>query len=245
MKIYGLIGYPLTHSSSPAFFNEKFRMLGITDCKFELFPLSSINLFPSLISSKPNIIGLAVTIPHKVSVMDYLHELDETASMVGAVNCIALKDGIKKGYNTDVHGFQQSLTPLLQRYHKNALILGNGGAAKAVAFVLDRLEIPYKKVVRNCKGNTELIEYNSLTTEIVEAHQLIINCTPLGMGHLQDHFPTIPYEGISGSHLLYDLVYQSEVTPFLAKGAINGAQIKNGWEMLQLQAEKNWELWNA
>ena len=245
MKLYGLIGYPLTHSSSPAFFNEKFRTLGLSDCRFELFPLSSINLFPSLISSTPNIFGLAVTIPHKVNVMGYLHELDETASEVGSVNCITMKYGIRKGYNTDVHGFQQSLAPLLQPYHSNALILGNGGAAKAVAFVLDRLKIPYKKVVRNNNGNATLIEYKSLTAEIVATHPIIINCTPVGMGHLQDIHPTIPYEGISKSHLLYDLVYQSELTPFLEKGSIKGAQIKNGWEMLHLQAEKNWELWNT
>lgn len=176
--------------------------------------------------------------------MDHLQALDETALIVGAVNCITTKEGILKGYNTDVFGFQHSLMPLLQAHHKTALILGNGGAAKAVAFVLGQLGIKFQTVVRNSSGNENLIEYDSLTAAIVAAHPLIINCTPLGMGALKEHCPAIPYEGISSSHLLYDLVYQQNETPFLARGAANGAQIKNGWEMLMLQAEKNWQLWN-
>ena len=239
--LYGLIGYPLSHSFSPAYFKKKFAEQGI-DAVYELFPIEHINEFPELLQKNPGIKGLNVTTPHKITVIDYLEELDNVATQIGAVNCIVIKDGIKKGYNTDAIGFEQSLNPLLQPQHTHALILGTGGSSRAVAYTLTQLGIPFQKVSRHeAKG---VLTYEKLTTDIIAQHKLIINTTQLGMYPLADAAPLIPYDGIGEHHLLYDLIYNPEESKFLSLGAERGAVIKNGFEMLQLQAEAGWLIWN-
>jgi len=238
---YGLIGYPLSHSFSPAYFKKKFTEQGI-DATYELFPIEHINTFPDLLRQHPGLNGLNVTTPHKVTVIPFLDQLDETAAAIGAVNCITFKGGLKKGYNTDVTGFEQSLIPLLQPQHTHALILGTGGSSRAVAYALGQLGISYRKVSRHeAKG---VLTYNMLTPEIISANKLIINTTRLGMYPLIDAAPMIPYSGVGSGHLLYDLIYNPEESRFLQLGTSLGAATKNGFEMLQLQAEAGWQIWN-
>ena len=237
---YGLIGYPLGHSFSPAYFAEKFAALGI-DAVYSLFPIMEINEFPALIQAN-YFSGLNVTIPYKESIIKHLDELDETAANIGAVNCISFKNGVKKGYNTDATGFEKSLLPLLQPHHTHALVLGTGGSSKTIAFILHRLGITFTKVSRSPQNG--MLAYNDLNRDIIAAHTLIINCTPLGKYPNDDTFPLLPYESITGKHLLYDLVYNPRETQFLQKGKAQGAAIKNGYEMLLLQADAAWNIWN-
>ncbi|MVT10934.1 shikimate dehydrogenase family protein [Chitinophaga tropicalis] len=243
MKIYGLIGYPLSHSFSKGFFAEKFAKEGIKDCLYDSFPIPSIEELPALITRYPELQGLNVTIPYKEVVMPYLDELSPAAAQIRAVNCIHFKDGRKTGYNTDAIGFRRSLEPLLQSHHNKALVLGTGGAAKAVQYVLDSMNIPYKLVSRKASPGT--ITYEQLDEEIMSSHKLIVNTTPLGMYPNVEAAPELPYDLISSGHLLYDLIYNPAVTAFLQKGADRGAVIKNGHEMLILQAEASWEIWNG
>jgi shikimate dehydrogenase len=238
---YGLIGYPLSHSFSHIYFSNKFKEDGI-DAMYDLFPLADVKGFPALLAHYPGVKGLNVTIPHKETIIPYLDELDELPSKIGAVNCIAFKNGIKKGYNTDVMGFEQSIIPLLKPWHDEALILGTGGASKAVAYVLGRLGIAYKKVSRT--KHTGDITYSELTNDIIAQHKLIINASPAGKYPEADTYPALPYSAIGQEHLLYDLIYNPEVTKFLSLGQEQGAAIKNGYEMLILQAEAAWEIWN-
>ncbi len=239
---YGIIGFPLTHSFSPAYFNSKFANESI-DAFYSSFSLGSIEEFPALLTTHPDINGLSVTIPYKESVIPYLDELDAAAESIGAVNCIAVTKGLKKGYNTDIIGFEQSLNPLLQPHHNKALILGTGGSSKAVAWVLKNLGIPFIKVSRSKhKGQ---LTYDELTPEIVAQYKLIINTTPLGQYPNTDAAAAIPYEGISAQHLLFDLVYNPAETKFLQLGNARGAVVKNGYEMLVLQAEAAWNIWNS
>ncbi len=238
---YGLIGYPLTHSFSPSYFNSKFQCEGI-DAVYHSFPIPDIGHFASLLQTHPHICGLNVTIPYKQSVISYLNELDIVAEAIGAVNCISIINGSAKGYNTDVIGFKESLLPLLQRHHTHALVLGTGGASKAVTYVLAKLGIAYEMVSRT-KG-PENLTYNDLTDELITAHRLIINTTPLGMHPDMDKVPPIPFTSIGSEHLLYDLIYNPEETLFLKMGKMHGAQTKNGLEMLHLQAEAAWRIWN-
>jgi shikimate dehydrogenase len=238
---YGIIGYPLAHSFSPAYFRKKFEMLGI-DATYDTFPLANITDFPALLATHSDIRGLSVTIPHKEAVMSYLDALDETAKQVGAVNCISIKNGTKTGYNTDVIGFERSLVPLLQSQHTNALILGTGGAAKAVAYVLKKLGISYLSVSRS-KG-VDRFSYEEITPEIIQTHKLIINASPAGMLPHVDTYPPLPYGVMNDQHLLYDLVYKPEETKFLSLGKTQDAITKNGLEMLYLQADAAWEIWS-
>lgn len=238
---YGLIGYPLGHSFSPTYFGKKFAVLGI-DAVYSAYPLENITEFPNLLHAH-SFRGLNVTIPHKESVIPYLDALDDVAKKVGAVNTIAFAEGIKKGYNTDVIGFELSLAPLLKPQHKQALILGTGGASKAVAFVLEKLGITYLKISRSKKSGT--LCYDELGPEIIKAHPLIINCSPVGKAPEANYAPSIPYEGITDKHLLYDLIYNPAETKFLSIGKQHGAAIKNGLEMLELQADSAWEIWNS
>lgn len=244
MKHFGIIGFPLTSSFSRNHFNEKFTTENISAI-YELHPIESINLFPTLIG-ETEFSGMNVTIPYKEQVMQYLSELDETASEIGAVNVIKFDysaNEIKtRGYNTDAIGFESSLLPLLKSQHKKALILGTGGASKAVAYVLKKNQIDYKFVSRT--KNENQFCYEELTQEIIENYTLIINTTPLGMYPI-DSFPSIPYEYIGNQHLLYDLVYNPAKTVFLEKGETQGAVIKNGLEMLYGQAKAAWEIWNS
>ncbi|GEP96302.1 shikimate dehydrogenase family protein [Chitinophaga cymbidii] len=242
MRLFGLIGFPLSHSFSKGFFTEKFEKEGITGCRYENFPIPDIGQFPLLWKEHPQLEGLNVTIPYKQVVIPFLDELSEAAQAIGAVNCVRLKDGRLKGHNTDVTGFRRSLEPLLKPQHTKALILGAGGAAKAVKFALQQLGITYTEVSRKyCNGT---IGYEAISKEIMDAHPLIINTTPLGMYPNVAEAPPIPYHFINEDHLLYDLVYNPAETQFMQQGAARGAAVKNGHEMLILQAEASWEIWN-
>ncbi|WP_421942089.1 shikimate dehydrogenase family protein [Pedobacter sp.] len=246
MKTYGLIGYPLSHSFSKKYFTEKFLNEGIEDHQYELFPIEDIKKLPDLIAENPSLCGLNVTIPHKVNVLCYLNEVDEAAEKIGAVNCISIKsfdgENYLKGYNTDAYGFESSLVPLLQPQHTKALVFGDGGAAKAVKYVLEKLGIGYQVVVR--KEAPGAILYSDISPEILASHLLLINTTPLGMSPHVDTYPEIDYSQLGTQHLAYDLVYNPLETAFLTKAAVQGAQIKNGLEMLYQQAEKAWAIWN-
>jgi shikimate dehydrogenase len=249
MRMFGLIGFPLSHSFSQKYFTEKFQREHIAGCAFTNFSLENINDFPALIKSNPTLIGLSVTIPHKKNVMQFLNHVDAAAKQIGAVNCVRIDSDRKlSGYNTDVVGFEKSLTPLLKSNHTQALILGTGGAAKAVAYILNKLKIKFKFVSRNEKSKArsgEILSYADVNQEMISNCTLLINTTPLGMFPNLSGCPDILYEFITPDHLLYDLTYNPEESLFLKKGKENGAQIKNGLEMLHIQAEKAWEIWNS
>ena len=248
MKRFGLIGYPLGHSFSQGYFAEKFRREGLTGCVYENFPLESIADLPGLIAAHPDLCGLNVTIPHKQAVIPFLDELDPQAAEIGAVNCIGITraaDGkpCLKGYNADAWGFERSLLALIGNARPDALILGTGGASKAVAYVLARLEIAFRFVSRNGDGRT-VLSYSGLTPELIAATPLIINTTPLGTFPNTDTRADIPYDAIGRGHFLHDLVYNPSETAFLREGRRRGAAVKNGYVMLTGQAERSWEIWN-
>lgn len=245
MRLFGIIGYPLTHTSSPAFFREKFTREQITGCDYRAFPLAHINEFPGLLHQYPELEGLSVTIPYKETVLQYVHKRSPVVAACGAANCIKISAGIISAHNTDAIGFEQSLSPLLQTHHTRALVLGTGGAAKAVAWVLKEKGIAYSFVTRNSGSPHEnTISYNKVDGELLAENPVIINASPLGMLPHEDTFPPLPYDALTPKHLLYDLVYKPEKTLFLQKGEAQGALIKNGYEMLVLQAEAAWKLWN-
>ena len=241
-SIYGIIGHPLSHSFSPAYFNEKFTREHI-NAQYKAFELPYIHDLPEILKNHPTLRGLNVTIPHKQAIIDQLDALSSEAAEVGAVNCIDIRDGILKGYNTDVIGFERSLAPVLQPHHRHALIFGTGGAALAVKFVLRKLGIPFKEVSR--KRTTATLSYSDIDEAILKEHTLLINTTPLGMYPHTDEAPDIPYSAISEKHLLYDLIYNPPETRFLLKGKEQGAAIKNGLDMLKLQADASWEIWSS
>ena len=244
MRIFGLIGEKLEHSFSKRYFTEKFEKEGI-EARYELFELPSISHFPLLISNN-NFSGLNVTIPYKEQVIPYLNELDPVALAVRAVNTIQFTQSngrtILKGYNTDVIGFSNSLAPLLQPHHRNALILGTGGASKAVAYALRSLNIDFKFVSRT--PSEKIYSYQQLTKEIIKKYTVIINCTPTGTFPAVDVAPGIPYMYLTPQHLLYDLVYNPEKTLFCKLGEEHGAITKNGLDMLYGQAAAAWNIWN-
>lgn len=245
MKLFGLIGHPLTHSFSKQYFENKFEKENIVDCSYNLYDIKNISLYKNVFET-PNLIGLNVTIPYKESIIDLLDELDEVAKNIGAVNTIKFNSNTKKtkGYNTDYFGFKNSLKPFLENIHERALILGTGGASKAVAYVLKELNINCLFVSRTPEKGNE-IGYNDINEYVIKHHQIIINATPLGTYPNINDFPNIPYELLTANHLLYDLVYNPEETMFLRKGKEKGAKIINGLQMLKLQAEKSWEIWNS
>ncbi|MBT6082815.1 MAG: shikimate dehydrogenase [Polaribacter sp.] len=244
-KTFGLLGKNIEYSFSRGYFSKKFEKLNLQQYKYVNFDLQKIADFSSIIKKdSESIAGINVTIPYKQEVLQYLDLLDETAQEIGAVNTIKFqKNGQLKGYNSDVVGFEKSLLPLLEKHHNNALILGTGGASKAVAFALKKNNIKFKFVSRNSQG-LDLLSYQDITKEIIEKYSIIINSTPVGTTPNVDKSPNIPYQFITEKHLLYDLIYNPEVTQFLSKGIANGAIIKNGYEMLQLQAEESWRIWN-
>lgn len=247
MQKYGLIGYPLKHSFSIGYFNEKFQAENI-DAEYVNFEIPRIEDFMEVISENPNLCGLNVTIPYKEQVIPYLDELDRDTAKIGAVNVIKIirqaKGKIKLvGYNSDIIGFTQSIEPLLQPYHKEALILGTGGASKAVFHGLENLGVKSTFVSRTKKSD-DVLTYQELTPEIMSAHTIIVNCTPVGMYPKVDFCPNIPYELLTPDHLLYDLLYNPNETLFMKKGKQQGATVKNGLEMLLLQAFAAWEIWN-
>jgi shikimate dehydrogenase len=242
MRLYGLIGYPLSHSFSQKYFTDKFNREGLADCRYEAFSIPAIDELKNILDMHPSLCGLNVTIPYKEQVLSFLDEKDPVVSKIKACNCISLKKGRLKGYNTDVTGFERSLKEGLKEHHRQALILGTGGAAKAVQFVLDKLGIAYKYVSR--KPSAGSYSYDQLTHEIVTSYQLIINTTPLGMFPAVAEAPPIPYGSLTPGHYLFDLIYNPEKTMFLKKGEDRGSFIKNGYTMLLLQAEESWRIWN-
>ena len=276
-KIFGLIGYPLSHSFSKKYFTEKFEKENIPDYEYNLYPIEDINQFTQLIANNPSIAGLNVTIPFKESIIPFLDELDETAKAVAAVNCIKIKKAppnlpegeellptshyfregrggpLLIGYNTDVYGFRQSIKPFLETQHERALILGTGGASKAVAYVLKEIGIDCYFVSRNKEQalrsknqdlSNKFFLYEELNENMINAFKLIVNTTPVGMFPNINEAPEIPYNFISSSHLLYDLIYNPNETEFLKRGKLQGASTVNGLSMLHQQAEEAWRVWN-
>jgi shikimate dehydrogenase len=254
MKLFGLIGYPLTHSFSKKYFTEKFGREGITDAAYELFPLPEIELLPKLIASQPNLRGLNVTIPHKQIVLPYLDSIDPAARRIGAVNVIKIaSDGTITGYNSDYFGFKETLITWFGQLSGNkgqsalqqtkALILGTGGASKAVKTALEDLQVENMFVSRQPQEGQ--LTYELLDEKILQQYRLIINTTPLGTSPAIETFPPIPYQFITPANYLYDLVYNPEETTFMKKGKERNAQVLNGLPMLYSQAEKSWEIWNA
>jgi shikimate dehydrogenase len=245
MNLFGLIGYPLGHSFSKQYFTNKFETEGLEDCFFDLFPLEDIATFPDLISTHSSLKGLAVTIPYKETVIPFLHQISAEAKKIGAVNCIKIHEGHFTGYNTDIIGFEKSFTPLLEMHHTKALILGTGGASKAVQFILNKLQIPFLLVLRTADNISRCITYADMNESLLKEFTIIINCTPVGMAPKEDAKPLIPYEFISSKHYLYDLIYKPATTLFLEEGKSKGAIVKNGYEMLLIQAEENWKIWQG
>jgi shikimate dehydrogenase len=246
MKKYGLIGFPLTHSFSKRYFTERFQKENINST-YENFEIDNISKFPGIIKNNTELAGLNVTIPYKEQIIPFLDELNESAKEIGAVNTVKIirnqSSLILKGYNTDTYGFETSLTPLLKPHHKKALILGTGGASKALKYVLKKLGIEFISAsIEELKENE--IRYEEINGQMLEERLLIINATPLGTYPNIETYPNIPYEFISDKHLLFDLVYNPEVTRFLSKGQEKGASIKNGYEMLLLQAIRSYDIWN-
>ena len=242
MRTFGLIGTSLKHSFSKQYFSKKFIDEGIGDAQYQFFELENLNTFSTWIRDTPHLAGLNVTIPYKERIIPYLDELDEQALEVGAVNTIKiLKEGRLKGYNTDVWGFESTIPNI--KKHPKALILGTGGASKAIVYVLRQAHIDFLWVSRNPSGNQQ-IAYDELNAELIRAHTLIVNTTPLGTFPKTDECPAIPYEHLTNSHILYDLVYNPEDTLFLKSGRHYGAKSRNGLPMLYAQAERSWQIWN-
>ncbi|HQH40378.1 MAG TPA: shikimate dehydrogenase [Bacteroidales bacterium] len=246
MRRFGLIGYPLGHSFSKAYFTEKFARENISDCVYENFPLSDIRALEELLDRHIDLAGFNVTIPYKEKIIPFLDFLDPVANKVGAVNTVSIsRNGntrVLKGFNTDVYGFEISLRKNLKPWHTHALILGTGGASKAVVWVLEKLHILYRFVSRTPQKG--MFSYDDLNQTIITNHLLIINCTPVGMYPETHQAPPIPYEYLTNRHFLYDLIYNPDKTLFLANAERAGAFFCNGLEMLKLQAEKSWEIWN-
>ena len=242
MRTFGIIGYPLAQSFSKKYFTEKFQRENISDAVYKTFPLETINEFPGLFLHEKNICGLSVTIPYKEKIISYLDSLSPEAQEIKAVNCIKIFEGKRTGFNTDIFGFKNSLVPLLQKQHHKALIFGSGGASKAVAYVLKKLSLDFKVVSRK---KTNGLTYEEITPQMLSEYFLLINTTPLGMFPDVNGSVNIPYHLLTPRHLLYDLIYKPQQTEFLRKGKEAGSQIKNGYEMLILQAEKSWEIWNS
>lgn len=240
---FGLIGKNISYSFSKKYFTEKFSHLKLTQYEYHNFDIHTIKILPTLLNQYPNLKGLSVTIPYKEQIFPFLDEISEEATEIGAVNTVKICNKKLIGYNTDIYGFENSLKPLLQKHHQKALILGTGGASKAVKYVLKKLSIPFISVSRTPKEMDE-ISYKSLNEEIIKEYQIIVNCSPIGTFPTINEAPNIPYQFITKKHLLYDLIYNPDETLFLKNGKAKGATIKNGLEMLQLQAEKAWEIWS-
>ena len=247
MDKYGLIGYPLGHSFSISYFNQKFADEGI-NAKYENFEIASIDILPEILDKNPELKGLNVTIPYKEKVIPFLDSVAPEARAIGAVNVIRVthekNNIILKGYNSDVIGFTQSIEPMIdKKLHKKALILGTGGASKAINFGLKSLGIEPIFVSRYERENT--ITYQQVTPEVVKEYNVIVNCTPVGMYPHTEECPQLPYEAMDNHTILYDLIYNPDQTLFMRKGAQYGADVKNGLEMLLLQAFASWEFWNG
>lgn len=245
MKLYGLIGFPLTHSFSKTYFEQKFEKEGIRDCAFENFELEHIGQVEDMLQQNPSLQGFAITIPHKKKILPFLADSTPDVQEMQACNCVKLVNGKLYGFNTDTIGFVQSLQKHLQPHHTKALILGSGGAANAVEFVFRKLKIDFRTVSRNASEESNTITYDNLNEGILADHTLIVNATPLGTYPKIEGAPPIPYQFITSRHYLFDLVYNPAKTRFLEKGKEQGAAIQNGYDMLTIQAEENWRIWNS
>lgn len=248
MKLYGLIGYPLSHSFSKKYFTEKFNNQGQKDEAYENFPIDSIDKLGQVIKEHPELVGLNVTIPYKQQVLKFLDEVHDEANEISAVNTIRItrkkgNDIHLAGHNTDVYGFRESIKPWLTPDHKKALVLGTGGASKAIKHVFASLNIDFLSVSRSPKNNNT-ISYQEINADLMKNYTIIVNTSPLGTYPDVDTCPDIPYEYITNDHLLYDLVYNPEITAFLEKGKQKGAVTINGLQMLHLQAERSYAIWN-
>lgn len=242
MRTFGLVGYPLTHSFSQQYFTKKFEELGINDAEYLNFSIPAIEDLSVVMQAHQNLSGFNITIPYKKKVLSFLHEAAEDVIQMGACNCVSIRDGKLKGFNTDIVGFSQSLQPFLKPHHIKALILGTGGAAAAVEYVMQQLGISYKFVSRNPAENQ--FSYEALDKTVMDDYTLIINTSPVGQYPSIQDAPDIPYQFISSRHHLFDLIYNPAETTFLQKGKAMGASIQNGYEMLVLQAEESWRIWN-
>ena len=240
MKKFGLIGFPLTHSFSESYFQEKFFKEDIIDCQYKNYPIKDIKKMSSLIE-KEKLSGFNVTIPHKENIISFLDELSKEANIIEAVNTVVKKNEKWIGHNTDWIGFYESIKPLLQKHHKKALVLGSGGASKAIVYALTKLEIS-PLVISRKEGYTK---YEEITKNLLEEYLIIVNCTPLGTYPKADEYPPINYELLTNKHLLYDLIYNPSESCFLTYGKANNANVKNGLEMLKRQAESAWSIWNS
>ncbi len=244
--VFGLLGKRLKHSFSKKYFEQKFLQLQLKEHSYENFELQNIEAFPELIKNTKFIKGINVTLPFKESILQYLDEISPEGKEIGAVNCINIREGKTIGYNTDVYGFSQSIKPFLDFNHQRALILGSGGAAKAVAHALKKIGVEVLFVSSSpLKKNKQVILYQDVNELVMQSHKLVINCTPLGMYPNELSFPDLPYQYFSAEHLAFDLVYNPEETLFLKKAGEYGCIKVNGLSMLQHQAEKSWEIWNS
>jgi shikimate dehydrogenase len=243
MRLYGLIGYPLSHSFSQQYFTEKFEKEAIKDCRYLNFPIPSADDLKNVLNQNPDLKGLNVTIPYKEKVIPFLDEMTDVVKQIGACNCIKIIDGKLTGFNTDVTGFEKSFIAHLKPVHKKALVLGTGGASKAVQFALSKLRIPFLAVSRAPGKNEAGYEY--INRDNIADYQIIINTTPLGMQPNTGLSPSLPYLSLSSNHYLFDLIYNPPKTVFLEWGEKKGAIVQNGYEMLVNQAEESWQIWNS
>jgi shikimate dehydrogenase len=248
MNLYGLIGFPLNHSFSPEYFNEKFQREGI-NAEYKAIPLTDIKEIHSVIENNPSLIGFNVTVPYKEQIIDYLQYLDHDADKIHSVNTVLVKredKNILEGYNTDIYGFKKSIDPLLDRRHdKDVLVLGTGGTSKSVVHVLKNRNMNIYQATRGETNEAEnLYNYKDIQDDLLKKTKIVINTTPLGMYPNINQLPDIPYNQINSEHLLFDVVYNPKFTLFLKEGHERGATVKNGYEMLIFQAEKSWEIWN-
>ena len=244
MRKYGLIGYPLTHSFSQRFFSEKFEREGVSGAMYSNFSLAGIDELSAILAD-PELRGLNVTIPYKEQVISFLHGQSPVVAEIGACNCIRIEGGKLIGHNTDVVGFEQSLARKLGDHHRQALVLGTGGAAKAVEYVLRKLGIFYRLVTRRPRPDTGDMGYEQVDAAVLAEHTLVINTTPVGMYPKVEEMPPLPYDALTPRHYLFDLIYNPARTMFLQQGEERGAVVENGYDMLILQAEESWRIWNA
>lgn len=246
MKKFGLIGYPLGHSFSRKYFTDKFHNEHISDCIYENYPLTHISQIKDLLINEPELKGFNVTIPYKTDIINYLNRISPEANEIGAVNVVRIRKSGEKtelaGYNSDITGIRDSLSPYFNKEIKNALVLGTGGSSKAVCFVLQKMGIKVILVSRNRKADS--ISYSDIDSDLLNQSELIVNTTPLGMYPNIDTFPDIDYGLLGKEHILFDLVYNPEITTFLRKGSEQGCSLISGLKMLKSQAERSWEIWN-
>ncbi len=242
--MFGIIGFRLSHSFSGRYFTEKFEQENIKDAVFKNFPIERITDLQQVLNEHPTLQGLAVTIPFKKAVLPLLHQCTDDVAQMGACNCIRVKEGKLYGYNTDILGFEASFIRLLQPQHTGALVLGSGGAAAAVIYVLDKLKMPYHIISRKAIPEINSLRYTDIDAALLQQYTVIINCTPLGTYPDVEEAPLLPYHLLTPQHYLFDLVYNPPLTKFLALGKARGAAIQNGYDMLTIQAEHNWKLWN-